>query len=62
MGENKKAMDKNLLAWYPFDDAKEIGKDISGNGNTATPMGKNVPKVEKINGLLHMPHFEINEY
>ncbi|MBP3567563.1 MAG: alpha-L-arabinofuranosidase [Lachnospiraceae bacterium] len=43
-------MDKRLIARYLFEDANNIGKDSSGNGNNAVAMGAKVPKVEEICG------------
>ena len=54
-------MSKNMIAWYPFDDAKAIGKDISGNNQTATACGKRMPQVKEINGRM-AAHFEGGEY
>ncbi len=51
----------NMIAWYPFDDVKEIGKDISGKNNTATVCGHNVPKVEEVNGRM-AAHFYGGEF
>lgn len=42
----------NMIAWYPFDDATAIGKDISGNNNIATACGKNIPQIEEVNGRM----------
>lgn len=61
MGEKRKTTDKNLLVRYPFDDAKEIGKDISGNNHTARTMGKRLPKIETIKGR-NAAHFYGGEY
>ncbi|MBO5353301.1 MAG: alpha-L-arabinofuranosidase [Lachnospiraceae bacterium] len=47
-GEN--TMNKNLIAWYTFDDASNIGKDSSGNNCTAVAQGERAPKVEEICG------------
>ena len=43
-------MDKRLIARYTFEDAKNIGKDCSGNGNDAVAMGARAPKAEEICG------------
>lgn len=40
----------SLTAHYTFDDASNLGKDVSGNGMDATPMGTNPPVLEVING------------
>lgn len=44
------AKEKNLIARYPFDDTSEVGKDISGNANTAIPKGRRKPKVMEVCG------------
>lgn len=51
----------SMIAWYPFDDAKAIGKDISGNNNTAVACGKNIPQVMEIHGRKAV-HFKGGEY
>lgn len=50
-----------MIAWYPFDDANAIGKDISGNNNTANACGKNIPQVKEVNGRM-AAHFNGGEY
>lgn len=50
MGDKKTFAEKNMIAWYPFDDEKNIGKDSSGNNNTAVAYGTRVPQVEEVNG------------
>ena len=54
-------MDNRLIAWYKFDDANNIGKDNSGNGNNAVAMGAKAPKVEEICGRP-AAHFNGGEY
>ena len=51
----------NMIAWYPFNDVNEIGKDISGNNNTATACGTRIPQVKEINGRM-AAHFDGGEY
>ena len=50
MGDKKTFAEKNMIAWYPFDDEKNIGKDSSGNNNTAVAYGTRVPQIEEVNG------------
>ena len=50
-----------IIAWYPFNDAASIGKDISGNNNTANACGKNIPQVKEVNGRM-AAHFDGGEY
>lgn len=40
----------NLIAKYSFDDASALGKDSSGKGNDATPMGKQAPVIKEVAG------------
>ena len=54
-------MDKRLIARYTFDDAKNIGKDCSGNGNDAVALGVKAPKAEEICGRK-AAHFYGGEY
>ena len=54
-------MDKRLIAWYQFNDANNIGKDSSGNGNNAAAQGVRAPKVEDICGRKAV-HFHGGEY
>ena len=51
----------NMIAWYPFDDAKAIGKDVSGNNNTAIACGARAPQVEEVCGRK-AAHFYGGEY
>lgn len=44
------AANKNLIARYSFQDASDVGRDCSGNGNNAVPKGKKVPEVKNIGG------------
>lgn len=44
MGSNK------LIAWYPFDDQVNVGKDNSGNDNHAKAMGGRKPVVKEVYG------------
>lgn len=39
-----------MIAWYPFDDAAQIGKDASGNGKDAGAKGTTVPEIKEIAG------------
>lgn len=41
---------EDLIAWYPFDDAGHVGKDISGHDNTAVPKGTREPVVADVCG------------
>lgn len=41
---------EDLIACYPFDDAAQVGKDISGHGNTAEPKGARKPAIEDVCG------------
>lgn len=41
---------ENLIAWYPFDDASDVGKDASGKGNTAVAKGARKPVVAEVAG------------
>ena len=41
---------EDLIAWYPFDDADHVGKDISGHDNTAVPKGMREPVVADVCG------------
>lgn len=41
---------ENMIARYPFNDASNIGKDISGNHNDAMPMGSNAPIITAVDG------------
>ena len=61
MSENKRVSDKKLIAWYPFDDGAEIGKDISGNNYNAKAMGTRQPKIETVQGRKAV-HFYGGEY
>ena len=42
----------NLIAWYPFDDADNPGKDASGHGQHAKLCGDNVPYISKVCGSI----------
>ena len=54
-------MDKRLIAWYQLNDAYNIGKDSSGNGNDAVAMGVRAPKAEEVCGRT-AAHFYGGEY
>ena len=54
-------MDKRLIARYTFEDAKNIGKDSSGNGNDAVALGARAPKAEEVCGRT-AAHFYGGEY
>ncbi len=47
---NNKTTEKNMIAWYPFDDEGNVGKDASGNNNKAAVCGSRPPKVEEVQG------------
>ncbi len=49
MSENNN-FDKNLIAWYPFDDAGDAGKDASGNNQNAEAKGTRKPQIEDVCG------------
>ena len=40
-------LDNNLIAWYPFDDNNNPGKDISGKENNAIACGNRKPFIKK---------------
>jgi alpha-L-arabinofuranosidase len=42
----------NLIAWYPFDDVDDPGKDASGHGQHAKLCGDNVPYISKVCGSM----------
>lgn len=42
--------EKEMIAWYPFDDEQNTGKDISGNGWNAVAMGTKKPEVAEVKG------------
>ena len=44
------SLTKNLIACYPFDDAENVGKDTSGNGNNATALGTKAPYIQERSG------------
>lgn len=39
-----------MIAWYKFDDEKNIGADSSGNGFDAAPAGDNAPVIKDVDG------------
>lgn len=41
---------EKMIAWYPFDDEQEAGKDASGHGNTAAAMGSRKPVIKEVQG------------
>lgn len=41
----------NLIAWYPFDDKDNPGKDESGNNKDAMALGEKAPFIENVNGV-----------
>lgn len=55
MSENVK--NEALIAHYKFDDAENIGKDSSGNGFDAIPMGSTKPSIRTVDGRSAI-HFE----
>lgn len=50
MSTSKEAMNQNIIAWYPFDDAASVGKDVSGHDNTAVAMGTRKPEIKEVCG------------
>lgn len=50
MSISKEMMNENIIAWYPFDDAGDAGKDLSGQGNTAVAMGTRKPVIQEVCG------------
>lgn len=50
MSTSKERMSENIIAWYPFDDAGDAGKDASGQGNTAVAMGSKKPVIKEVCG------------
>ena len=46
----KSINDNNLIAWYPFDDIDNPGKDASGNGNDAVALGEVKPYINEVDG------------
>ncbi len=49
MNDMKKS-DKKIIAWYPFDDASNVGRDASGNNHTAQVCGTRAPQIEEVQG------------
>ncbi len=52
---------QNLIARYPFDDAGNIGKDISDNEKNASPTGSTAPVIREVSGRTAV-YFEGNSY
>lgn len=50
MSTRNGSQNENLIAWYPFDDTQEVGKDASGRGNTAIAIGARRPAVQEVKG------------
>lgn len=50
MSTSKERMNKNMIAWYPFDDASDAGRDASGHNNTAVAKGTQKPVIKKVCG------------
>ena len=50
MSDKKTLAEKNIIAWYSFDDENDVGKDCSGNNNSAVACGIRAPKIEEVNG------------
>lgn len=50
MSTNKDTVKQNMIAWYPFDDSADVGKDISGHGNTAVAKGVKKPFIREVFG------------
>ncbi len=50
MSTSKDVLTKNMIAWYPFDDTQDVGKDASGNGNAAIAIGAGRPVVQDVRG------------
>lgn len=51
MGKTESDYKKQIIARYTFEDRKNIGKDSSGQGNHAKPMGKKKPMLTRIKGI-----------
>lgn len=45
-----KLQGKDMIAWYLFDDAAQVGKDSSGNQKHGKPCGSRLPVVEEVCG------------
>ncbi len=45
------AAPSNLISWYQFSQGRVLGKDLSGRGNNARPIGENPPILNQ-NGLV----------
>ena len=39
-----------MLAWYPFNDSENVGKDASGNENHAVAKGSRQPEICEVGG------------
>lgn len=50
MSTNKDTVEQNMIAWYPFDDSADVGKDISGHGKTAVAKGEKKPFIREVFG------------
>ena len=47
---DKISLEKQMIAWYPFDDCKNAGKDSSGKHRDAKAMGTRQPEIQEVNG------------
>lgn len=61
MSTKNNALNENMIAWYPFDDIQDVGKDASGRGNTAMAIGTRRPQVQEVKGR-RAAVFEGGEY
>ena len=50
MPTSKDSLTQNMIAWYPFDDTQDVGRDTSGNGNAAMAIGARRPVVQEVKG------------
>ena len=50
MSTSKETLKQNMIAWYPFDDTNDVGRDASGHGNTAVAIGARRPVVQTVRG------------
>ena len=50
MSTTNNACNENMIAWYPFDDTYDVGRDASGRGNTAVAIGTRRPAVQEVKG------------
>lgn len=50
MSTTNNSRNENMIAWYPFDDTSDVGRDASGRGNTAMAIGTRRPEVQEVKG------------